>query len=159
MNSDEEPDLISSPARRQAELRVSDEAFEELKRKAKRRSPDDIVEANLLLFEALGLDLDDVERMAEVVDLEAIDLLLLDRHVGVTVTGGTKRPRRGKRGRPKTHEDIADFANSRREHGKTGRQIYDEWKTTFPKDKRVKSVATIREAHRRCYGDKSRKGY
>lgn len=127
-----------------------------LKRMARRITKDEQMEGNLRMFDAMGLDIDDVRTMAESVGLEADDLLLLS--TGTTIPA---KPRRiiGKPGRQNSTKDIADFAAVRRERGMTWKQIFVAWKRQYPDDKRVKNRDTIREAYRRHYGDKAGKGY
>ena len=115
------------------------------------------MEGNLRLFEGLGLDIDDVETMAESVGLEAEDLLLLNTHVSLPSEELSAPP--GRPGRKKTTRDIALFAHKWRLRGMTWKEIFDDWKRLYPNDDRVKNAEQIREAHRRYFGDKARKGY
>lgn len=135
---------------------MSIDKLERAKRVSRRITTEDRMEANLRMFEQLALDIDDVERMAESVGLEADDLLLLNTHVSVSAM-----PRRiiGKPGRRNTTMDIADFAAVRRERGITWNEIFVEWKQQYPDDDRVKSPETLRDAYRRHYGDKAGKPY
>ena len=132
------------------------EKLERAKCVSKRITIEDRMEANLWMFEQSGFDIDDVERMAESVGLEADDLLLLNTRVSVL-----PRPRRivGKPGRRNTTMDIADFAAVRRERGLTWNEIFVEWKQQYPDDDRVKSPETLREAYRRHYGGKAGKAF
>ena len=132
------------------------EKLERAKRVSKRITTEEQMEANLRMFEQVGLDIDDVERMAESVDLEADDLLLLPTHVSVL-----PRPRHivGNPGRRNTTMDIADFAAVRREQLITWNDIFVEWNQKYPDDDRVKSSETLREAYRRHYGGKAGKAY
>ncbi len=124
--------------------------------KARRITREEKTEANLQLFEQLGLGIEEVKRMAESVDLEVDDLLLLNTRVSVSA-----RPRHimGKPGRKNTTQDIADFSAIRRLRLMTWKQIFDEWQQHHPNDVRVKGTETMREAYRRHYGDKFGKGY
>ena len=130
------------------------EKLERAKQVSRRITREEHMEANLRMFEQLALDIDDVERMAESVDLDADDLLMLHTHVSVL-----PRPRRiiGKPGRRNTTMDIADFAAVRRERGITWNEICVEWNQKYPDDDRVKSSETLREAYRRHYGGKAGK--
>ena len=129
--------------------------FEWLKKVSRRITIADQMEANLRMFEGLALDINDIQTMAESVDLEAEDLLLLNTRVSVL-----PRPRRivGKPGRKNTTMDIADFAAVRKQR-MTWNEIFVEWKQQNPDDERVKSPETLREAYRRHYGGKAGKAY
>ena len=135
---------------------MSIDKLERVQRVSRRITTEEHMEANLRMFEQMGLDIDDVERMAESVDLKVDDLLLLNTRVSVL-----PRPRRiiGKPGRRNTTMDIADFAAVRRERGLTWNEIFVEWKQQYPDDDRVKSPETLREAYRRHYGGKAGKAY
>lgn len=50
------------------------------------------MEANLKMFESLGLDISDVEKMAQCVGLEASDLLLLSARVSISVASDSSAP-------------------------------------------------------------------
>ena len=130
--------------------------LELLKQMARRITQTEHMEANLRMFNQLGLDIDDIHTMAESVGLEADDLLLLSTRVSVS-----PMPRRivGKPGRRNETKDIADFAAVRRERGMTWNQIFAAWTREHSDDNRVTKVDTIREAYRRHYGDKANKGY
>ena len=66
------------------------ERLNELKRKATPINKAQKMAANLTMFESLGLDVDDVGRMAESVGLEVEDLLLMDTNVRVVVSNDTE---------------------------------------------------------------------
>jgi hypothetical protein len=137
-------------------VKPTDDLIERVKRRARRVTPEEEAEANLRMFERMGLDIDDLERMAKAVDLEVDDLLLLPTGASISPL-----PRRiiGKPGRKNTTKEIAAFAAVRREQGRTWREIFDDWKHHHPDDAVVKHPDTIREAYRRHYGDKANKPY
>lgn len=56
----------------------------------------------------------------------------------------------GKPGRPKTTQDIADFAFDRRP-AMTWKEIYAEWKRLHPHDLRATNWQRFRDAYRRYY--------
>ena len=114
------------------------------------------MEANMQVFEGLGLDADDVEQMAESVGLKAEDLLLMNTHVTVGMDQRVAPP--GSPGRKKTTVDIAEFARLGRLRGLTWNRLFDKCKRLHPDDKRVKHPDNIRDAHRRYFGDKAQKG-
>ena len=130
-------------------------SHKKLKRMARQITREEQIAANLQMFEAMALDIDDLQTMAESVGLELEDLLLLNTRVSVSPA-----PRRivGKPGRCNSTKDIADYAADRKAE-MTWNEIFHEWKGTRPDDSRVKSAATIREAYRRHYGDKAGKRY
>ncbi len=134
---------------------MSNDKLERAKRVSRRITREEHIEANLRMFEEMSLDIDDVERMAENVDLDADDLLLLPTCVGVSAM-----PRRiiGKPGRRNTTQDIADFVAVRK-HVMTYNQMFDEWKQKHADDERVTGTESLREAYRRHYGDKAGKRY
>lgn len=133
---------------------AADDLIEKVKRFTRPISHEEIAEANLRRYEQLGLDINDVERMAKAVHLELDDLLLMSANVSIT-----PQPRRviGKPGRKSTTKHIADFAAKRRATGMSWRQILRDWRQHRPDDTVVKGVQTIREAYRRFYGDKAHK--
>jgi hypothetical protein len=128
-----------------------------LVRKARRITKAEQMEAHLCRFEQLGLDFDDVKRMAKSVDLEAEDLLLMNTHVAVNMVRRIAPP--GEPGRKRETEDIAEFARLGRLRAQTWKGIFKEWKHRYPDDKRVKNPEHIREAYRRYFGDKAKRGY
>ena len=101
---------------------------------------------------ACGLDEDDVERMAVEVGLEVDDLLLL--HPSHVIASQPPPSAPGSPGRKSDTYDIACFANERRP-AMTWDGIYREWVRQSPSDKRVRDKESIREAHRRFFGDKA----
>jgi hypothetical protein len=129
--------------------------LQQLKEIARQLTRDDIIEANLRMFEGQGLDINDIQTMAESVGLEVEDLLLLSTRASVSST-----PRRivGTPGRRDSTKDIADFAAARKKQ-RTWNEIFREWNLKFPDDDRVQQSDTIREAYRRHYGDKAGKPY
>jgi len=147
---------MSQPKRskRSKQVVAADDLIEKVKRFARPITHEEMAEANLRRYEQLGLDINDVERMAKAVHLELDDLLLMSANVSIT-----PQPRRviGKPGRKSTTKHIADFAAQRRAAGKTWMQILSDWRQHRPDDTVVKGVQTIREAYRRYYGDKAHK--
>jgi hypothetical protein len=134
---------------------TSDNLLKRLSRKARRVSQQEMIEANRQRFEAMGLDLGDIERMAAAVDLEAMDLLLMD--FGVSLGSPQRSAPRGRPGRRESTRDIAIFAHEKRLQGKTWNQIFEDWTEWHPHDMRVTKPEDLREAHRRFFGDKARK--
>ena len=134
---------------------MSQDLIQLMKQTARRITKAEQSEANLRMFEQLGLNIDDVELMAKAVGLEADDLLLLDTDVSIS-----SKPRRiiGRPGRKNTTMDIADFVAVRKDL-MTNNQMFAEWKRNFPNDERVKGTESLREAYRRHYGDKAGKAY
>lgn len=130
---------------------MSEDLIAKVIKKVRRVTLIEIAEANLEMFERMGLGLDDLERMATVAHLDVEDLLLLP-------TGACRstRPRHiiGRPGRKNTTEDIAAFAAVRRRNKMTWRERHNH-----SDDDRVKNTETIREAYRRHYGDKAGKKY
>lgn len=131
--------------------------FSHIAKLARRITRPKRLEAYLRLLERLGPDIDDVEWTAETVSLEAEDLLLISMHVNTGVDRRVARP--GKLGRKKTTLDIGEFARLGRLRSLTLNEQFDEWKRLHPDDERVKHPEHIREAYRRHFGDKARKGY
>ena len=64
---------------------MSIDKLERAQRVSRRITTEEHMEANLRMFEQMGLNIDDVERMAESVDLKVDDLLLLNTKVSVSV--------------------------------------------------------------------------
>ena len=64
------------------------------------------MEANLRMFEGLGLDFEDVERMAARVDLEADDLLLLSTRVSICSSRSEKAKPKSCSGSPSDNEHF-----------------------------------------------------
>ena len=91
---------------------MSEDLIQLIIKHARRITKAEQSEANLRMFERLGLDIDDVELMAKAVGLEADDLLLLDTHVSIS-----SKPRRitGRPGRKNTTTDIAEFVAVRKD--------------------------------------------
>jgi len=132
-------------------MKTSDK-LKALAKLARRVTRAERMEGNLRLFERFGLDIDDVEKMAESVGLEAEDLLLLDTHVTV----GMARPVRpddghvkGKPGRKPTMHDVADFAVVRWEKRMPWIDILHEWREAHPDDKRNITLSKMQEAYYR----------
>ena len=63
----------------------------------------------------------------------------------------------GTPGRKATTADVAQFALRGRQQKMTWKEIAQAWKREHPADRRVKNWESIREAYRRCYGDKTRR--
>lgn len=122
---------------------------------SRRITKQEIIEGNRKRFSGLGLDDHDVQVMAESVGLELDDLLLLECRP--TVIARPAPSKHGRPGRKNETSDIAAFAKERRDltPQMTWDEIYRDWIRTYPDDKRVTSSDTIREAHRRHFGDKS----
>jgi len=129
----------------------ADDLIEKVKRFARPTTHAERAEANLQMFGRMGLDINDVERMAHAVNLKLDDFLFMSTDVSIM------QPRRviGKPGRKSTTKHIADFAAQRRVTGMSWRQILVAWRQHHPNDDVVNSVETIREAYRRFYGDKA----
>lgn len=69
-----------------------------------------------------------------------------------------RRPTQGKPGRKDTTDDIAAFADVRKQSGMTWKAICSSWKREYPNDPRTKTLTwkKVRETWRRHYGDKRR---
>lgn len=136
---------------------MSDDLLERAKSKARRITKRERMAGNMEMFRRLGLDVEDVERMANEVGLDIDDLLLLHPSHSVILQPPPAAP--GRPGRRRETYDIAVFANERRP-AMTWDEIYREWVRQFSTDKRVRDKKSIREAHRRFFGDKAmaRKG-
>ncbi len=122
-------------------------------RKARQITKEETRQGNLVMFQQLGLDQEDIERMAKEVGLELDDLLLL--HPSRLVISQPPSSPPGRPGRKEETRDIAVFANDRRPQ-MTWDEINREWNQTFPDDNRVRDKNTVREAHRRYFGDKAK---
>ncbi len=147
---------MTQPRRSKRSVVAANDLIETVKRFARPITHGEIAEANLRRYERMGLDINDIERMAKAVHLELDDLLLMSTHVSIM-----PQPRRviGKPGRKSTTKHIADFAAQCRAAGMSWRQILADWRHHCPDDDTVKSTETIREAYRRFYGDKANKRY
>ncbi len=134
-------------------MRTSDK-LKRLAKLARRVTTAERMEANLRLFERFGLDIDDVETMAESVGLETEDLLLLDRHVSISVDRpvrqGNGRVKR-KPGRKPFMHDVADFASVRWKKRMPWLDILHEWREEHPHDKRNITLSKMQEAYYRKY--------
>jgi hypothetical protein len=120
---------------------------------ARQITKEERIQGNLAMFQQLGLDQEDIERMAKEVGLELDDLLLL--HPSRLVISQPPSSPAGRPGRKEETRDIAVFANDRRPQ-MTWDEIYREWNQTFPDDNRVRDKNIVREAHRRYFGDKAK---
>lgn len=123
------------------------------KKLARRVTKEETMQGNLLMFSQLGLDQVDLEQMAKGVGLELDDLLLL--HPSDVLTRQPQPSPPGRPGRKDETRDIAEFANDRRPK-MTWEEIYLEWIRKFPNDTRVRNKESVREAHRRYFGDKAK---
>lgn len=120
---------------------------------ARQVTKEERIQGNLAMFQQLGLDQEDIERMAKEVGLELDDLLLL--HPSRLVISQPPPAKPGRPGRKNETYDIAVFANDRRPQ-MTWDDICREWNRKFPDDARVRNKEFVRDAHRRYFGDKAK---
>ncbi len=136
---------------------MKDDLLQRTLKMARQVTKEETMQGNLIMFQGLGLDEEDIERMAKVVGLELDDLLLL--HPSRLVISQPPPAKPGRPGRKEETRDIAVFANDRRrddDKRMTWDEIYHEWIRTFPNDSRVRNKEFVRDAHRRYFGDKAK---
>ncbi|HQZ63792.1 MAG TPA: hypothetical protein PLY87_01895 [Planctomycetaceae bacterium] len=131
---------------------MTEDLLQSVKKFARHITSEETKQGNLAMFQQLGLDEEDVERMAKEVGLQLDDFLLLHPSRFESRQQHPSPP--GRPGRKEETRDIAEFANSRRPQ-MTWAEIYREWKQQFPSDVRVHNKESIRDAHRRYFGDKA----
>lgn len=133
---------------------TTSDKLKRLAKLARRVTTAERMEANLRLFERFGLDIDDVETMAESVGLETEDLLLLDTCASISVNrparSGDVQVKKGP-GRKPTMHDVADFAFVRWKKRMPWLDILHEWRKEHPHDKRNVTLSKMQEAYYRKY--------